>query len=105
MIDYAILLWHWDVEAFKHKILKPKKFEKILKNKPVIYALILSNKNEDITTSIIFHEIAGYTDVFFKKKAEKLSKYKEGDYIIKLNEQDSPFEPLYNLSNLKLKTF
>ena len=69
MIDCIILSWCWDVEAFKHEILKPKKFEKILKNKPVIYILILSNKNEDITALIIFCKIADYTD----------------DYVIELN--------------------
>ena len=70
----------------------------------MIYALILNNKNEDITTSIIFCEIVDYTDVFFKKNAEKLSEHKKGDYIIKLNEQNSLFESLYNLLNSELKT-
>ena len=70
----------------------------------MIYALILSNKNEDVTVSMIFCEIINYTDVFSKKNAEKLSEHKEGDYIIKLNEQNSSFEFLYNLSSLELKT-
>ena len=105
MIDCDTLLWHWNVEASKHEILKPKKFEKILRNEPVIYALILGNKNEDIVTLIIFCEVAAYTDVFFKENAEKLSEHEKGDHIIKLNEQDSLFELLYNLSSSKLKTF
>ena len=53
---------------------------------------------------MIFHEVADYTDVFYKKNAEKLLKYKEDNYAIKLNEQDSSFEFLYNLLSLKLKT-
>ena len=52
----------------------------------MIYALILSNKNEDITVLIIFYEITNYTDVFFKKNAEKLSEYEKDDHIIDLNE-------------------
>ena len=71
----------------------------------MIYALILNNKNENIATSIIFHKIIVYTDVFFKKNAEKLSEHEKGNYIIKLNEQDPSFESLYNLLSLKLKTF
>ena len=70
----------------------------------MIYALILGNKNEDVVTLIIFCEIADYTDVFFKKNAGKLSEYKGSDYIINLNEQDSSFEFLYNLSSSELKT-
>ena len=104
MIDCATSLWHWNVKAPKHEILKPKKFRKILKNKPVIYTLILSNKNEDIITSIILCEIINYTDVFFKKNIRKLSEYEESDHTIELNEQDSPFKPLYNLLSLELKT-
>ena len=42
--------------------------------------------------------------MFFKKNAEKLSEYKGNDYIIKLNKQDSLFEPLYNLLSSELKT-
>ena len=53
MIDYTTLLWCWDVEAPKYEILKPKKFGKILRNEPVVYTLILSNKNENITALII----------------------------------------------------
>ena len=53
---------------------------------------------------MISHEIVDYIDVFFKENAEKLSEHKESDHIIELNEQDSPFEPLYNLSNSELKT-
>ena len=104
MIDCVTSLWCWDVEAFKHEILKFKKFEKILKNKPIIYALILGNKNEDVTALMIFCEVADYTDVFFKENTEKLSEHKEGNHVIELNEQDSSFEFLYNLLNLKLKT-
>ena len=70
----------------------------------MIYILILSNKNEDIMTSMIFCKITDYTNVFLKKNAEKLSKHKENNHAIKLNEQDSSFEPLYNLLSLKLKT-
>ena len=104
MIDYVTSLWHWNVEAFKHEILKPKKFEKILKNESVIYALILNNKNEDVVILIILCKIVNYTDVFFKKNAGKLSEHEESDHVIKLNEQNSLFELLYNLSSLKLKT-
>ena len=104
MIDCITLSWHWSIEAPKHKILKLKKFEKILRNKPVIYTLILSNKNENVVTLIIFYKIIIYTDVFFKENAEKLSEHEEGDHAIKLNEQDSFFEPLYNLSSSELKT-
>ena len=64
----------------------------------------MGNKNEDIIILIIFCEIVNYTDVFFKKNAGKLSEYKEGDHVIKLNEQDSSFESLYNLSSSELKT-
>ena len=77
MINCVTLLWCWDVEAFKHEILKLKKFEKILKNEPIIYALILSNKNEDVVTSVILCEITDYTDVFFKENAEKLSEHEK----------------------------
>ena len=70
----------------------------------MIYALILSNKNEDIITLIIFCKITDYTDVFFKKNAGKLSEYEEDDYTIELNEQNPPFGPLYNLSSSELKT-
>ena len=86
MIDCTILSWCWGVEAPKHEILKPKKFGKILRNKPVVYALILSNKNEDITASMIFCKVASYTDVFSKENAGKLSEYKGGDHVIELNE-------------------
>ena len=86
MIDCVTSLWHWDVEAPKHEILKSKKFEKILRNESVVYALILGNKNEDIVTSVIPCEIATYTDVFFKENAGKLSEHEGGDHIIKLNE-------------------
>ena len=105
IIDCATLLWHWSVEASKHEILKPKKFEKILRNEPVIYALILSNKNENIAALIIFYEIIAYTDVFFKKNAEKLSEYEKDNHAIDLNEQNLLFESLYNLSSSELKTF
>ena len=54
MIDCVTSLWCWDVEAPKHEILKPKKFEKILRNEPVVYVLILGNKNENVTALIIF---------------------------------------------------
>ena len=70
----------------------------------MIYVLILGNKNEDITVSMILCKITDYTDVFFKKNAEKLSEHKGDDHVIELNKQDSPFEFLYNLSNLELKT-
>ena len=70
----------------------------------MVYALILGNKNEDIAVLIIFYEIADYTDVFFKENAGKLSEYEEDNHIIELNEQDSPFESLYNLSSSELKT-
>ena len=70
----------------------------------MIYALILDNKNEDIIILIIFHKIINYTDVFFKENAEKLSKHKGSDHVIKLNKQDSSFEPLYNLLSSELKT-
>ena len=86
MIDCTTSLWCWNVETLKHEILKPKKFEKILKNKPVVYTLILSNKNENVAALIIFYKIITYTDVFFKKNAEKLLKHEKGDYIIELNE-------------------
>ena len=86
MIDCTTLLWCWNVKAPKHKILKPKKFEKILKNKPIIYTLILSNKNEDITALMILYKIVNYTDVFFKENARKLPEHEGGDYVIKLNE-------------------
>ena len=69
----------------------------------MVYTLILSNKNKDVTISIIFCKIISYTDVFFKENAEKLSKNKKGDYVIELNKQDFSFGFLYNLSNLKLK--
>ena len=70
----------------------------------MIYVLILSNKNKDITASIIFHKIINYTDVFFKENAGKLLKHEEDDYVINLNKQDFPFEPLYNLLSSELKT-
>ena len=104
MIDCTTSLWCWGVEAFKYEILKPKKFGKILRNEPVIYALILGNKNEDVAASIISCEIIVYIDVFFKENAGKLLKYKEGNHAIELNEQDPFFEPLYNLSSSELKT-
>ena len=50
MINCTTSLWRWGVEAPKHEILKPKKFGKILRNEPVVYALILGNKNEDVAT-------------------------------------------------------
>ena len=85
MINCVTLLWHWNVEAFKYEILKLKKFRKILRNEPVIYALILSNKNEDVITLIILYKITDYTDVFFKKNTENFPEYEGGDYIIELN--------------------
>ena len=104
MIDCITSLWCWSVKASKHEILKLKKFEKILRNEPVIYALILGNKNEDIITLMIFCEIINYIDVFFKKNAEKFPEHRGGDHVIELNGQDSSFESLYNLSSLELKT-
>ena len=86
IINCATLLWYWNVKAFKYEIFKLKKFEKILRNKPVVYTLILGNKNENITILIILYEITDYTDVFFKENAEKLPEYKEDDYAIELNE-------------------
>ena len=71
----------------------------------MIYALILDNKNENITALIIFCKIADYTDRFFKENTEKLLKHEEDNYAIELNKQNSSFRFLYNLSNLKLKTF
>ena len=53
---------------------------------------------------IILYKITDYTDVFFKENAEKFLKHEEGNYIIKLNEQDSLFEFLYNLLSSELKT-
>ena len=70
----------------------------------MIYALILSNKNEDVVTLIILCEVTDYIDVFFKKNAEKFPEYKEGDYAIDLDEQNSFFKSLYNLSSSELKT-
>ena len=70
----------------------------------MIYALILNNRNEDVVILMIFCEIVNYTDVFSKKNAEKLLEYKEDNHAIELNEQDSLFEPLYNLLSLELKT-
>ena len=70
----------------------------------MIYILILSNKNENVAVLIIFYKIIDYINVFFKENAEKLLKYKEDDYIIKLNKQNPPFKPLYNLSSSELKT-
>ena len=70
----------------------------------MIYALILDNKNEDVAALIIPCEIITYTDVFSKENAEKLPKHEEGNHAIKLNEQDPPFESLYNLSSSELKT-
>ena len=52
----------------------------------MIHTLILSNKNENIAALIIFCEIINYINVFFKKNAEKLSKHKEDDHVIELNE-------------------
>ena len=69
----------------------------------MIYALILGNKNENVVILIIFCKIAVYIDVFFKKNAEKFSKHKESNHIIELNEQDSLFKSLYNLSSSELK--
>ena len=105
VINCITSLWCWGVKAPKHEILKPKKFRKILRNEPIIYALILSNKNENITALMIFHKIIDYTDVFFKENAEKLPEHEEGDHVIELNEQDSLFGPLYNLLSSELKTF
>ena len=104
MIDCTTSSWHWGVKAPKHEILKPKKFGKILRNEPVIYALILGNKNEDIITLMISYEIANYTDVFFKKNTGKLPEHRESNHAIELNGQNPPFRPLYNLLSLKLRT-
>ena len=65
----------------------------------------MSNKNENIIVLMIFYEIVDYIDVFSKKNAGKLLKYKEDDYVIELNKQDFSFKVLYNLLSLKLKTF
>ena len=70
----------------------------------MIYALILSNKNEDIAASIIFHKIVNYTNIFFKENAGKLPEHEEDDHIIKLNKQNPFFKPLYNLFSSELKT-
>ena len=70
----------------------------------MVYTLILSNKNEDVTTLIIFYKIISYINVFFKKNAEKLSEHEKNNHIIELNEQNSSFKSLYNLSSLELKT-
>ena len=53
---------------------------------------------------MIFYKIINYTNVFFKENVKKVSKDKEGDYVIELNEQDFLFKSLYNLSSLELKT-
>ena len=53
----------------------------------------------------VFQKIADYVNVFSKKNAEKLSEYEEDDHVINLEEQNSSFRSLYNLSDLKLKTF
>ena len=86
MIDCITLLWYWNVKALKYEIFKLKKFRKILRNKLIVYALILGNKNKNITTLMIFYKVISYTDVFFKKNAEKLLEYKENNYAIELNE-------------------
>ena len=52
----------------------------------MIYTLILNNKNENVTALMIFYKIINYTNVFFKKIAEKFPEYKEGNHAIELNE-------------------
>ena len=98
------MLHYYNIKVLKHKILKLKKFKKILKNESVIYALILSNKNENVIILIIFFKVTDYNNVFSKKNTRKLSEYKKDNYIINLNKQDSFFKLLYNLLSLKLKT-
>ena len=51
-----------------------------------MYTLILSNKNKNVVILIILCKITNYTDVFFKKNAEKLSEHKKDGYVIELNE-------------------
>ena len=77
----------------------------MLQNESVVYALVLTSKNADMKVTEMSQKIVDYADVFSKKNAEKFSKYEEDDHVIDLEEQDSFFRSLYNLLDLKLKTF
>jgi hypothetical protein len=48
-------------------------------------------------------EFVKYVNVFNTEKASVLAAYNKNEYTINLDENKSPFKPLYNLSAKKLK--
>ena len=53
--------------------------------------------------SVISSIYTDYEDVFFKIKMKCLSAHKKHNYIININNKNSLYESLYNLSDKKLQ--
>ena len=75
-----------------------------LQNEFIIYAFIMYINNNNTESLILSEKIKNYKEMFFNENIEKLSFYEMQNYIIKLNDNDSLYESLYNLSAFKLKT-
>ena len=61
--------------------------------------------NNNAESSTLFKKIKNYKEMFFNENAEKFSFHKMQNHIINLNDNDSLYKFLYNLSAFKLKTF
>jgi len=54
-------------------------------------------------TSVIFFVYAKYENVFSEVKVKHLSAYEKQNYIIDINDENSSYKSLYNLSNKELQ--
>ena len=63
--------------------------------------------NSDLTPELLTQykipmELCGFQNIFSEEKAVKLSLSDNYNYVINLNEQEPPYELLYNLSKREL---
>jgi len=64
----------------------------------ILYATVADSK-PNLGGLEIPKELLEYSDVFLNKKAGTLPIFKEGNYIIKIEDsKELPYRPLYNLS-------
>ena len=61
--------------------------------------------NSNAESSALSEKIKNYKKMFFNENVEKFSFYEMQNHVIKLNDNDSSYELLYNLLTLKLKAF
>jgi len=64
-----------------------------------ILCAAVADSKPDLGGLEIPKELLEYSDVFLNKKAGTLPIFKEGDYVIKIEDgKELPYRPLYNLS-------